>query len=178
MVHKSQNLKQNLINRALSGLSTKPLSYMVNRMVKTAQFSPQRGGVLESLYRNSDRLLKLQVIVRSKLPDYMAGQVYVAAFDSTGLVVVADNGSLASWLLLHRRQLIDQLSLHKPFKGLQSIKVKARPYQKAQSPPPREKPDPSSASSALLQQTSDAISDPDLKLALTRLRDTLESNSG
>lgn len=123
---------------------------------------------LQSLFNEAQRLSGLQQLVEEQLEPVARAHCRVAVWKEGRLLLIVSDGHWATRLRYQEKRLLRQLQSQAAFSGLQRITIKVRPPA-APEQPPRAKPSLSAAAAKAIQDSADAISDPQLRAALERL---------
>lgn len=124
--------------------------------------------------RQSD---ELQRAVSRLLPSMLADYCQVRSYERGVLTLNASTGSAATQLRFLTQQMLPKLQKTGVFKGLESILVKVQNFEPLrQAHKIRTTPPVSRDNRRLIQETADAVNDPNLADSLRRLAMTLGKN--
>ena len=123
---------------------------------------------LQSLFKEAQRLSKLQQLVEGQLEPVAREHCRVAAWRDGNLLLIVSDGQWATRLRYQEKRLSKRLGALPEFSGLQRITFKVRPP--ATTPQaPHQQPSLSPGAARSIQASAEGVSDPQLRAALERL---------
>jgi hypothetical protein len=136
-----------------------------------------RSETASAVYRHALWLLELQRRLRALLAPPLNDHVTVANCRKGALIIHADSAAWAARLRFRIPDILAGFKETPPDAAIQSVRIKVRPPDSTQPPPPAQLTI-SDDTARLLQSVAESISDPDLRASLLRLHRHRRGNSG
>lgn len=123
---------------------------------------------LRTLFDRAQSLSRLQILVEAQLQPAARPHCHVATWHNGTLLIIVTDGHWATRLRYQQRRLLTLLQQQEAFAGLTRILFKVQP-QGGNSSQSRAPLYLSQESAQSIEQTADAVRDPQLKASLQRL---------
>jgi len=127
-----------------------------------------KSGQIQKIYQHALKLIELQKKLKATLPAPLSDHVSVASLSNHTLTVHTSSAAWAARLRFKTPDMLATLNREKVDSPIKTIRIKVNPPDFVRQKTP-EKLSLSPATSQLLQNVADSISDPELRESLLRL---------